>query len=429
MSDLDDFFSHQRDRIDVAALQRAFVLFIGAGSVGSVMALEMARAGLGHAGFADGDRLELHNPARHALPLAYVGANKAEALADHLPRTVLGIDCGALPRHVDDSFSDVDIDRLLAPADLVVVATDDRSVQRRIAERANALDRPAVIPGLYPERGGEVFVQLGPENACFECWDLFREEGVEVRGATSINADALRVIQQAVYVSLAVLDPTFAEAREFAPPSGDTRPRQLFVLRPGAPVLRAPVTRRPDCPGCSVGPSPLNRDGAPATRATAADHLGRIPGRRGIAAGWAFALNADPKPPTSVRVDVSDRVVVEGEAVTLEWRATNATHVEVDTLGRRGAVGGATVVVPRSRAFRVTAVNPFGRRESVSPTVRAIPLPRVQQLEPPIPPAFEVPAIAPIEGPALLTPPAPPEHVVGLPMVPGLALGRRERKS
>src|SRR5439155_19038632 len=118
------------------------------GSVGSQVALELARCGVGHLGLVDGDHLELHNVARHALPAAYVGTNKAEAMAAHLTHDVPELDVGALARHVDDSFSDLAVDALLAPSHLVVIATDRRTVQRRVARRALAMDIPAVLPGL-----------------------------------------------------------------------------------------------------------------------------------------------------------------------------------------------------------------------------------------------------------------------------------------
>ncbi len=247
MSDRSDYFSRATGRVDLPLLDDRFVVIVGAGAVGSAVGVELAQCGVGHLGFIDGDRFELANSARHALPPAYVGTNKAEAVATHLSLNVPGIDCGAVPRYIDDSLTDLELDQLLTPAHLVVIATDSRAIQRRVARRALALDLPALIPGLYADEGGEVFVQLGPGQACFLCWDDFREPDAEVRGATSVNADALHVVQQSIFLALAALDPASRHARELAPPPGDPRPRQLFILRPGAALLRTPVTRRPGC--------------------------------------------------------------------------------------------------------------------------------------------------------------------------------------
>jgi hypothetical protein len=381
-----DYFSRVADRVDLPTLASRLVLVVGAGSVGSSLCFELARCGVGHFAIADGDQLEPHNPVRHALPNAYVGTNKAEALAAHLVHNVPGVDVGALPHDLDVGYTDLELDRMLRPADLVVIATDDRETQRRIARRALAMDLPAVVPGLYLGGGGEVFVQLGPGQACFLCWDAFRETDAAVRGARSVHADAYAVLQQAIFLSLALLDPRSPHARELAPTANDRRPRQFFVLRPGAPLLRSPVARRPGCPSCAVGPSSLNdADGSVGDRR---DPFRGVVADDVRAAGWAFTLRGVERPPSIEHVAVDRPLVIEGEAVRLEWVAVDATHVMVETLGRRPPVGHADVVVTNSRTFRVQAVNPFGQTDASSPVVRTMPSPRLPAAVPaPLPPS------------------------------------------
>ncbi len=391
-----DYFSRLIGRVDLDGLADAFVLLVGAGSVGSLMAQELARSGVGHVLLVDGDRLETHNLARHALPYAYVGTNKAQAMTEHLSRNVPELDCGGIPHHLDGSFSDEQIDRLLMPAHLVVIATDRRTVQRRIAARALAMDVPAIVPGLFADRGGEIFVQLNPGEACFRCWDDFREPDAEVRGASSINADAFGVIQQAVFLSIAVLDPRSAHAREMAPPPGDSRPRQLFLLRPGSAVVRAPVTRRPGCVGCAVGPSPISEQVRLVETAggLAAEQTRRL--RRRIAAGWPFLLEPNPSDPRIESVTVSAAAMPSGDEVTLAWTARNATHVEVDRYSGQpqAPVGGLTVRLHATDAFRVRALNPLGEAVAISPTVKVIVLPQIHELTlasfPQLPPLAEI---------------------------------------
>lgn len=395
-ADRSDYFSRLIGRVDLDGLADAFVLFVGAGSVGSLVAQELARSGVGHVLLVDGDRLETHNLARHALPSAYVGTNKAQAMAKHLSTNVPELDCGGIPHHLDDSFSDEQIDRLLMPAHLVVVATDRRTVQRRIAARALAMDVPAIVPGMFADRGGEIFVQLNPGEACFRCWDEFREPDAEIRGASSINADAFGVIQQAVYLSVAVLDPRSAHAREMAPPPRDARPRQLFLLRPGAAIVRAPVTRRLGCAGCAVGPSPIGEQPreVEAARGLAADQARRR--HRRIAAGWPFLLEENPSDPWIESVTVSAPTIVSGEEVTVAWAARNATHVEVDRHSAQplAPMGELTVRLHAADAFRIRALNPVGEALAISPTVKAIDLPQIRELTlasfPQLPPIADV---------------------------------------
>jgi molybdopterin/thiamine biosynthesis adenylyltransferase len=226
-------------RADVDALGDMFVVSVGAGFVGSTIASELVKCGVGHIALVDGDHLEPANLVRHVLGEHYLWANKAEALADHLS-TFPGVDVGALNRHIDASISDTELDALLHAADLIVIATDDNGAQRRVAARALALDIPTVIPSLYPEGGGEVFVGLGPGHPCQLCWDAFRRASADVRAVTAISADGLAVIQRTVFLCLAVLTPEGPEARDLAPTADDPRPRQVFIQRPGANLVRAP---------------------------------------------------------------------------------------------------------------------------------------------------------------------------------------------
>jgi molybdopterin/thiamine biosynthesis adenylyltransferase len=376
-----EYFARVEGRVDVGGLGNAFVLVVGAGSVGSTMALELARSGVGHLLLVDGDRLEPHNLARHVLPDAFVGTNKAEALAGFLHEDIPGLDVAGAPFHLDGSFQDEQIDRMMALADLVVVATDQRRAQRRIASRALAMDIPAIVPGLYADQGGEVFVQLNPGEACFMCWDGFRDIGSEVRSVSSINADAFAVVQQAIFLCLAILQPSLRHTRELAPPPDDLRPRQLFVIRPGAAPLRTPVTRRPGCPGCAVGESPVNREAhAAATASGIAARLG-VEHPRAAAAGWRFFLD-DARVPPELQVDVDTTLAAEGELVTLSWSAKNATHVVV-----QGDVqppeGRREVVVTATGHFVVTAFNPFHRIRASSPVVRVMPLLRIREIRVP----------------------------------------------
>jgi molybdopterin/thiamine biosynthesis adenylyltransferase len=384
MSRRSDYFARAAARVDLKLFTGMFVVVAGAGSVGSMVTQALAQSGVGHLVLADGDRLEVHNLFRHVLPDAYVGCNKAEALAAHLRTNVAGADVGALAHHLDESFTDAELDRLLAPADLVVITTDRLAAQRRIAARCLAMDKPAVIPGLYTAGGGEVFVQLRPGEACYRCYDNFRSPDAEVRGASSVAPDALDVVQQAVHLCLAVLDPRLPEARDLAPGPGERRPQQLFIVRHGEPLRRVTVPLRNRCPGCAVGPSALAGQ-APAHAAADALAGRAMNGRdRPEAAGWPFVLTGDAVAPTIEEVAVSDGVIVEGETVTLSWRTRNATSVRIDGHGTHPPRGKLEVSVPAGTRFRVYAVNPFGETRTLSPAVRTVPLPRLVEIAVPV---------------------------------------------
>jgi molybdopterin/thiamine biosynthesis adenylyltransferase len=377
MSQRSDYFARVAGRVNLEALSDAFVLVVGVGAVGSVMARELgAGSGVGHLLLVDGDRLEPSNLARHALDETHLWANKAEGTAALL-QSVPGLDVGAVNRHIDASFSDRELDGLLAPADLIVVATDSRLVQRRVSERALALDIPAVVPGLYADGGGEVFVQLGPGQPCFLCWDDFRQPQDEVRGARAMSADCLAVIQEAVYLSLGLLDTTSAEARDLAPSAADPRPRQLFVIRPASSLMRVPLNRRPGCSMCAVGPSSIDAERLRSHRGpTPAARLTRAHGRPS-AVDWAFTQAQPARPPRLASVQVSDTVVLKGAAVRVRWVTRDATHVQIDGAGPFPTRGEETRMLSATHAFTLEAINPFGRTRAVSDPVRVVPLPEL----------------------------------------------------
>lgn len=179
------YFDRITDRVNLRLLQTSRVVVVGVGTVGSQIARELANSGVGHLLLIDDDVLELSNLLRHILPKAFIGLNKAEAVANYLAEEVPGLHAEAVPRKIDASMTDAEIDRLLQDADLIVAATDDREAQRRIARRALALDVLAIFPALYADSGGEVIVQSSPQLPCFFCWDGYRGRVRQARGVAA----------------------------------------------------------------------------------------------------------------------------------------------------------------------------------------------------------------------------------------------------
>jgi hypothetical protein len=172
---------------------------------------------------------------------------------DYFARSMPEFGAGTRSAALGTSNSRAGLDELLRPVDLVVVATDERTIQRHVAEQARALDIPAVIPRPYADQGGEVFVQLGPEDPCFVCWDGFRPANPGLRDGDSAT-DTSAVVQLAIDLCRAVLAPASSEAGCLTPTSQDPRPRQLFIERPGGSRAGFPLDRNHWCPACGIGP-------------------------------------------------------------------------------------------------------------------------------------------------------------------------------
>jgi hypothetical protein len=259
MADVEgDPFASVRERVHVELLRTKVVAVVGVGTVGSQVAHELARTAVGGLIVVDGGRFKTRHLARHVLTRHYVGMNKAEALAHHLTQTIEGLRVDPIPRNVDESRFDAQVDKWLERADLIVATTDDRGAQRRVARRALLLDTPAVLPALYRNGGGEVFLQFNAQHPCFFCYDGFRTNEEPLRAVAAANVEGSPVIQLAVELCLAELDQQCSFANLLDNPPGDRRPRQIFIHQPLAALSIAPARERPNCPSCG----PLRRSSA-----------------------------------------------------------------------------------------------------------------------------------------------------------------------
>jgi ThiF family len=256
------------------------VAVVGVGTVGSQIANELAKCGVGHLRLIDHDRLEVANLSRHILPVAYVGRNKAEGLAEHLAAQVDGLRAEAIPSKIDQSVPDDLLDEWL-DVDLIVAATDDRQAQRRIGQRAFVPATPAIFPALYVEGGGEVIVQLDHGWPCFGCWDYFRTEEEQLRGVTGLNISGWPVIYTSIRLCLGMLDPS-SEHREMMVERGERQPTQGFLLRPSGDLHTVSLIWRPNCPSCGVGSAESLRRPADLIRRPATVRARRPPVRQPV---------------------------------------------------------------------------------------------------------------------------------------------------
>ena len=235
---LPEYFDPIAGQINVRLLATKRVAVIGLGAVGSPIAADLAKHGVGSFLLIDGDVYEERNRSRHPLLPNYRGENKATAVRQHLLSLQVPVskDVKALPRYVDEPMTDSELDALLDPVDLIVAATGEREVQQRIARRALALDIPVVLPSLYAGGGGEVFIQTSPRRPCFFCLDGFRPSTEPVRGAEALAVDLTAVIATAIELSYRVLDPDSRYGGMTTPKHDepDQRPYRALRTAPGS---------------------------------------------------------------------------------------------------------------------------------------------------------------------------------------------------
>ncbi len=126
------FFS--RDRSNTAkTLENSHVVFVGVGSLGSAVSIQLARAGLGRLTLIDPDRLESPNLGRHMLGAEDLGKFKSQAMRHRLLQDLPVLDVTALDTYIEwvmgqkpDIFEDVD---------LVIITTADWESESALWEK------------------------------------------------------------------------------------------------------------------------------------------------------------------------------------------------------------------------------------------------------------------------------------------------------
>jgi molybdopterin/thiamine biosynthesis adenylyltransferase/proteasome lid subunit RPN8/RPN11 len=215
------------------ALRDRSALVAGCGSVGSYLAEQLVRGGVGRLALLDPEPVEAANLSRTVYTAEDVGRPKPEALARRLLQIDPAVALALEPRAVEELAVGA-LDALVRSADLVVAATDDPAAQRALDRFAYARGKPALFVGLYAgARGGEVILTVPERTACYLCATRSRHE-VEraggrvarevdygtgrLRGEIALGADIQHVATAAVKLALSLLLPPGSEAglRAFA---------------------------------------------------------------------------------------------------------------------------------------------------------------------------------------------------------------------
>ncbi len=154
--------------IGQARLRAARVLVVGAGGLGSPLALYLAAAGVGTIGLIDDDRLELSNLQRQVVhSTARLGRNKAESAAETLAGLNPEVRVEAHARRMDAAAA-----RTLIPRyDLVCDGTDNFATRFLLGDACHLLGRPLVSAAVLRFEGQlSVFrSHLGAPHPCHRC--------------------------------------------------------------------------------------------------------------------------------------------------------------------------------------------------------------------------------------------------------------------
>ena len=145
-----------------AKLRAARVLVVGAGGLGSPLALYLAAAGVGTIGLVDHDTLELSNLQRQiAHSTARIGRNKAESAAEAVGALNPGVRVDIHARRMDADAAE----ELIPRYDLVCDGTDNFATRFLLGDACHLLQRPLVSAAVLRFEG-QLSVFRSHDGAC-----------------------------------------------------------------------------------------------------------------------------------------------------------------------------------------------------------------------------------------------------------------------
>ena len=155
-------FSRNTGLLESSVMTNKTALIVGCGSVGSLIALELARAGVGNFILIDSDTLEIHNICRHQLGFRDLGRYKVDAVAD----AIHNINPDASVQTFRGILQELSTDMLDGLKEGIVIGTgDNRESNAAANDLAKVLQIPFVTTGCWQRaHAGECFYWCPDKN-------------------------------------------------------------------------------------------------------------------------------------------------------------------------------------------------------------------------------------------------------------------------
>ncbi len=158
----------QACRLPVESKQLAAVRFgiVGMGSIGSKVAVSLARSGARRFLLVDDDYLAPHNICRHELSWAAVGTDKVHAVREALTLVAADLDVRALPHRVagqESALMAAAALKDLSTCDVLIDATADPDVFLRLAAIAKSEKRPLCWAEVFAGGIGGLIARARPD--------------------------------------------------------------------------------------------------------------------------------------------------------------------------------------------------------------------------------------------------------------------------
>lgn len=223
-------------------LMDSHALIVGAGGLGSPVALYLGAGGVGRLTICDFDKVDLTNLQRQVIHSTLsIGVNKAESARQTLDAINPEVEVIAIPRKsTEEEFAE-----LVRGADVVIDCSDNFATRYALNRVCVALRKPLVSGAAIGFEGQvTVFDMRQPDSPCYHC--LFPDVGAE---------GEMRCAENGVFAPLVGMIGTTqaAEATKLLLGTGESLQGRLLLLDAMAMEWRSiKLKRDPGCKVCGV---------------------------------------------------------------------------------------------------------------------------------------------------------------------------------
>ena len=183
---IQNVFSRNAGILETDKMLNKTAIIIGCGSVGSLVAVELAKSGVGTFVLVDSDIVEYHNLCRHQCDIEDVGKYKVDAVKEILLRINPSISIFCERKTIENISKDVFDEHCLENNTIIIGCADNRMADSYTNGISVMYKVPFVSIGFWERAfAGEIFYYL--PNKKMPCYKCAIGEGNDISGRVSKN--------------------------------------------------------------------------------------------------------------------------------------------------------------------------------------------------------------------------------------------------